>query len=1460
MVKRRFAARLLSCVSFVALSTAPAMAHGGGCLELQAPTTINTNKKCVRVEKTIAGDVVNNATIGKDKDGEERHKPGFFIGDDGLIDGRLVNNGTIVGGRYGSGALTLGEAADVTDGIFNNGTISSALGSGISLGTVEYDEDELEIEAAALTGDIVNAGSINGKDFGIVARYGTMAGGLVNEADGEINGGLAGVYVEDAFTSWTGGIHNSGVIAGGFAGILIGDWGLPAGEYGGEGGEGDDDEDDEGGEGGEGYASYVPPQSLGVVFSGGIFNGDGGTIISSYGPSIGVGGASFGGGVHNDGLITQDLGEEGEGYSQLVSPYRGVGVVFAAGTVEGGLTNGSTGSIYGLAGPAVWITEATQSFAGGIANEGLISGASDGIRILSGTFGGGLVNGGSGQILAADGDGVSAATVWSGGVLNDGLISGARSGFVFVGPTFAGDFVNNGTIAGESGDGVSIEVGSWGDDDTVASIVNASGGDIEGGSTGFELDADTLIASVRNDGAISGGVNGVVFEVDDFNAPVENNGTIEGGSNGLVMVLAQASGGFENTGEIAGESGDGVSITVGEWGSAEERADIVNASSGIISGGETGFSLDATTVYGDFLNDGTISGDGEDTGVHLAADLFVGDVTNNGDVESVRNALRLNFDTFDGSFSNTGTIAGGSNGAIVSAGSISGDFTNSGTISGESGTGASIVVGDWGSSEDVASILNVVDAKIIGGETGFALVGQTVFASIKNEGTISGGTDGFVMLVTGANGGFTNTGEIVGEAGAGVSITAGDWGSADVRADILNALGGTITGGETGFYLSATNFYGDFINDGTITGGGSETGTHLIADVFNGDVINTGLTQAASNALHLEFGTLNGEVRNTGTIEATDAAGTAVLLQIGNGATFTNADGGLILGDAVLAGDAAYAFIGEDGGIDGSLVGEGGDDTIAVRGTHHFIGGTASDFASFTVEDGGTALMGARSEGGSSAGGYSFANVEQLTVQDGGVLYIDRSAVLEVGSYNQEAAGVLEFFLGAPSGFSGLTGDVAAGAGDYGRLVVRGEATLDGTVVGFLDPLFGNANPNLRSVRYEDVIVADGGINGDFTSVALIADSSLFELNSDVDGNTIDVTVVRTSLGDISDVPGIIVTLGGPFDAMVSDRSNGVGSSSCGLAGDGWCLNRFAQNDATQVMTDASPEDPFDWLRTGTRNPGELATWGRAIGGWGESDGWNGSKGSKFALKGAIVGVDYVFDRDLMAGVAAQWTTTDVDFKRRPDNADVENFEFGAYASIGDARLYLNANASAIWHNVKVRRFTHGGGQAQGAYDGRTLSIFAEGGKIFETEEGLRIGPFLSLSLTHLETDPYRERGTGPLLFVRRAELDSLKSATGVRLGYPIGLPSGRKVVPEFRLAWAHEFMDDQASFRASVQGQNVPPSVIFGEKFARDTVQLGAGVTVPLSGSTNLYVDYDAGLNPDITTHTVSAGLRVTW
>jgi uncharacterized protein YhjY with autotransporter beta-barrel domain len=1101
----------------------------------------------------------------------------------------------------------LGKDADVAGGIFNNGTIVSTRGNGINLGYREWTHHGWRTRAAALTGDIINRGLIEGDKYGIAALYGTMTGALINEANGTILGGNTAVTIADSFASWTGGIENHGLIEGEKAGIQIG--------------------------------SLTPdPWQDGVMFAGGIVNGAEGQIRAASGPAIVIGGKGFAGGLDNAGLI------EGT-----------IGVLIKAKNFEGGLVNDEGGVIEGRDGAGVWIDQRTQTFAGGISNKGKIIGATEGLLLEATEFIDGIVNATTAEIF------------------------GYRIAIRITGNAFSGGIDNRGLIDGTFG-GISIE------------------------------------SAVFNGGVYNGAQAQIIAHEGD-----------------AVFASALWSGAFENHGRV--------------------------------SGGARGFAYQGPGFNGSAINAGVIQG---------------------GDV-----AFFMMTPLFDGAF--------------------------------------------------------------------------------VNDGEIEGGADGVQLLVGQATGGFTNRGDIRGLSGTAVLIAVDRWGSASARADIRNTATGTIEGGDTGFWLTALEIYGDFINNGAIFGGGSDTGLFLDVASFFGDIINGGTIEAPTNAVALDIGTLDGEIVNSGTIRAGDANGIAVALTIGNGALFTNTGGGLLQGDVMFAGSAIYNFVAEEGAIEGDLLGQGGDDTITVRnGAHAFLtgadgSGVARDFASFSVEDGGFALMGARFARDTEGTGYAFEDVDEVTVASGGTLYLDKRTTLAVDqTLTLEPGGTLAFFLGAPGGdgFGDLTGVVDAAPEDYGQLLVDGAVVLDGAIVGYLDPAFAGANPALEAVRYNDVIVAGGGISGSFSTFALIAESSLFELNGIIDGNSVDFEVTRTSLA--ATPVTVVVNIGGPFDALVNERSNGMGSTSCGLAGDGWCLNRFAQNDpgATQVMTDATPgEDPFAWLRTGSRRTGETSLWGRALGVSGETDGEaaRGVAGTEFTVVGAIVGVDHVFSPKLLLGLAAQWTATDIDFPGQPNKARVESIEAGAYASFGDARLYLNANTSIIWHAIDVQRVT-ASGRAFADYNGTTVSAFAEAGRIFETEQGLRIQPFVSLSYSHLDTDDYGETGSGTLLDVSGATVDSLKSMLGLRVGYPIELDFGRRMVPEIRVAWQHEFLDEQASFLARIRGGPQPASLIFGERFSRDTVIAGAGVTVPIAAQSTVFLDYDANLNPDLVTHTASAGVRVIW
>ena len=1161
----------------------------------------------------------------------------------------------------------------------------------------------------------------------------------------------------------------------------------------------------------------------GATISGALRNQIGGSGINSVNGNalqIGLGGENGGsilGGIVNDNAITSTLGNA---------------IAAIEGSLQGGLVNNATiGG--GLAG--VYISGEFESWSGGIDNNNIISGSDAAIQLGDGvglgglTFSNGITNDFNAQIVSGNGTAIvirSDVASFSGGISNDGQIKGAVEGIDVTATSFGGGLFNgsSGNIGGELGTAARFDVGTFTGD--ITNYGTISGGEF---GAGLFLRADTLGGEggmdVTNYNSISGQDQGVVILGETANVTFSNTssdpinnvppGTISGGLTGVVIAPDAWTGDVTNDGSITGNN------------------------FGLLVGATSfdGFNERTGTFDGTITNNGTIDG-GEGTGVYVTAGSFTGNITNSsgatieGDLigfamqgaqTSCGSECSFLGGSFEGTVTNSGTIRGGTYGALISIGDFQGDIVNDGSISGNVGLSVGSDLFFFGKPEFTGNIIN--------------------------NGTITG----------------TATGAIV---------SAGT-----ITGNITNSSTGRIEGGIDGLRVQFDEMTGSIINNGEIVATtGTNTGLYVFGSTITGNIVNTNLLSAPSNALHVDVTTLNGQVTNSGLI--TSGSAQAVWLEIDNGTVpnptiFEN--DGTIEGDVLFGGaaSAAYRYVGGDGGISGDLngIGVGGvnNDTILVNGDHYFFGGKASNFSTFTVANGGTAIMGAQSVGqhvGTSA--YNFSNVDAVNVQSGGMLYIDKTTTLNVdNSYTQGAGGVLAFYLGAPTNISTSTGSIVAGTGDYGQLIIGtgGTVSLNGIIAGYLDQNFANANPGLTEVQYNDVIVAPnaGAITGDFIATALLSNTSLYELNSLIDANTVDLRVVRTSVAQTSTLSNVVNTVD-PFDSNIADRTNGIGSGGCGLASmsGGSCFNRFAANDspgATQVMTDATPgEDPFAWLRTGVRRVGETAVWGRGVGVWGDTDGQGTIPGTDFSLAGAIVGVDHVFTPLLLAGVAGQWTTTDVDFKGVSDNADINSYEIGAYASYGDTRLFVNANVSYIWHDFEVNRFTGGGTVGNGQYNGDTFSAYVEGGKIFETESGWRLQPVLALSYSHLETDAYSETGVGALLDVLAAELTSFKTMVGGRFAYPIQLDSGRKMVPEARMIWTHEFADTFSSHIADLQGGGFVPQLVKGEEFSRDTLVLGTGLTAPLSEATSVFFDYDAGLNTDVTSHTVSAGFRTRW
>jgi len=1091
---------------------------------------------------------------------------------------------------------------------------------------------------------------------------------------------------------------------------------------------------------------------------------------------------------------------------------------------------------------------------GDVINEGVIGPTEDGeagFFVGKGGIDGQLVNrgeilgggyyGGEGYGYGDEGDegqglqgALTITTNVSGGVRNEGTIASAFGSAIQLGSLggcyynvlpagMTGDIVNSGTIESQYADAFSALYG-WMD----GSFVNESGGIVRG-QRGVYISSDF--------GSWSGGLT--------------NHGTIEGQSSAIQIGDDYAE--CVECALVAFEEGPGPYF--------EGKSDVI-FSGGIYNGvdgkyvGHTGATLNihGQSFSGGITNHGVITqilpeeGYGENAGygvgILIGSDYFSGGISNSGRIDGLAGPaiwIRNDVDTFGGGISNSGTIQSVVTAVRIDASHFNGDIYNDGSIRGGNQ------------------------------HAGISVYGNSFNGSISN------------------------------------------W--------------GTIEGGYAGVLINVESFYGDITNDGVISGGVTtegiipvdDPGFSIISANHVGNIVNNGTLNATSDALVLDIGNLSGSITNNGLIEAEGLGNRAVDLQIDNGASFSN--NALILGDVLFGGkNASYAFLAGNGGVEGDLLGVADDfigdnnDTISVSGEHYFVShggegaGYAENFASFDVNAGGVAIIGATSVGSSGGDGYELINVDALNLNSGGHLYIDNQSTLNVGSFTQADDSVLSFYLVEPPTTEGVPGV------DFGQIIASGDVTLSGTLQAVINPL-AFSGTGLTEYVYEDVIVGDS-LSGDFVSEQVAGGSAFYSLSHIIDGSTVDLRMTRnpftsTSCSDNgnrlaqlleqqfqggsltpeeqalftfllqlppgevcgafddlggsrqADLGALVVETAGPWKSLVNDRVNGLGAVGCNLASSsGSCLNRFAANEtgATQVMTDATPgQDPFDWLQTGTRRVGDTASWGRLVGVWGGTDSKAGVGGMDFALTGGIIGVDHVFAEDILAGLAMQYTSDDLSFSGSSDDADIDSLEVGAYASFGDTRLYLNVNASFIWHDFNVqRRISDGGAFAD--YSGTTLSAYLELGKIFETED-VRIQPVLALSFADLDTDAYRETGFAlGKLNVDGAEFTSLKSMIGSRFAFPIELDSGRKMIPEARVVWTHEFADNQSSFLAALQTDPGNKFLVEGREYARDSLVLGAGITAPVSGEASLTLDYDASINPDITTHTLSAGVRVKW
>lgn len=693
------------------------------------------------------------------------------------------------------------------------------------------------------------------------------------------------------------------------------------------------------------------------------------------------------------------------------------------------------------------------------------------------------------------------------------------------------------------------------------------------------------------------------------------------------------------------------------------------------------------------------------------------------------------------------------------------------------------------------------------------------------------------------------------------------------------------------------------IGSGTLVLSGSNTYTGattisagtLVAQGGNAISNGSSVVTAGTGTFGLASSEVIGSFAGSGGLQL--ASGT-VLTTGGNNAStvFSGTSSGL--GGMTKAGSGVFSLSGANSFAGPLTVSSG---TLSVLG-----GGSLAGQSAVTVQNGAKAFLGGAVQGVNGSG-MSGTGIGSVSVNTGGTVYLDDNTTLSVTSANVASGAGLNLFL-------------TTNTSQYGSINASGAVSVGGATVGvYLDPITFSGT-TLTTFNYANVTTGSS-VSGTFGSVNLLqAPNALFSVTGVYSSTSAGVRVTRstfstlggggsnqggvgggletiftsgTSNPDIinlfsvigsspsSAIPAIYAAISGaenaentgsslrtddPWKQSVAERVNAARATGCTVAGDTWCLRRYAQATTTgggEVMSDVLGDPTaFDWLKTGIRDAGSTSAWGRVIAGRGETTGDANGPGSTQLTGGFIGGADRVLDSLLLAGMAVQYVETEVAYEQSRNGSLIRSGQVGAYVSYGGAEAYLNGNVSVIGSQASANRFMSIGllnYNIESLARSWAVTASMEAGTIMEID-GYRFEPSFALNFQSAHPLDFTEKGGGGLsLVVRPEDTQSLRSILSARVSrvFDVG---DRKLVPQLRVDWRHEMLDRRQEFSAAFAAA---PSVFFdidGASYARDVFAAGASLTMPITGRLTGYVDAQGALSKDSKSAMVSVGGRWTW